>query len=109
MLAIALQALWPLVAQAKPQSSTLVPICTVDGVTHYLELRKGDTPLEKSSAAQHEHCGFCLFGGAALLPSVPHIFDGNSPVDAEPAQAVTPSLASRWFPPARPRAPPASS
>jgi len=109
MLAMALQAFWPLIAQAKPRSSTLVPICTVDGVTHYFELKKGDTPLEKSSAAQHEHCGFCLLGGAAVLPSALQSFDGNSSVDAEPAQAVFPSLASRRFSPARPRAPPASS
>lgn len=30
-LAMALNALWPLIAQAKPRSVTLVPVCTVQG------------------------------------------------------------------------------
>lgn len=41
-LAIALHALWPLIVQARPkQAPMLVPVCTVDGVTHYLELPAG--------------------------------------------------------------------
>lgn len=57
--AMALQALWPLIAQARP--STLVPVCTVAGVTHYVEIPGGTTPVD----AQHEHCAYC-FAGAAL-------------------------------------------
>src|SRR3954469_21572785 len=104
--AMALQALWPLIAQAKPHSSTLVPICTVDGVTHYFELKKGDTPLEKRTTAQHEHCGFCLLGGAAVLPSLPHVLHGDAFVAGEAAQPLLQPIASRSFPSARPRAPP---
>jgi len=59
ILAMALNALWPLIAQAKP--SLLVPVCTVGGTTHYVEIPGGTTPVD----SQHEHCTFC-FAGAAL-------------------------------------------
>jgi hypothetical protein len=108
--AMALQALWPLIAQAKPRSSTLVPICTVEGVTHYFELKKGDSPLEKSSTARHESCAFCLLGGAAALPSVPHVFHADSLVADEPVQPLLQPFASRSFSSAHPpRAPPVVS
>jgi len=61
--AMALNALWPLIAQAKP--SLLVPVCTVGGTTHYVEIPGGTTPVD----SQHEHCTFC-FAGAAL-PATP--------------------------------------
>jgi hypothetical protein len=61
VLALALQASWPLLAAAKPRTVTLVPLCTVDGVTHYLEVPTGDTP----AGAAHQHCSFCFLGGAA--------------------------------------------
>src|SRR4051812_10642036 len=107
--AMALQALWPLIAQAKPRSSTLVPICTVDGVTHYFELKKGDTPLEKRTTAQQEHCGFCLLGGAAALPAALHTFYGRCAIAGEVAHAAPPPAVFAPFSPARPRAPPAFS
>jgi Protein of unknown function (DUF2946) len=73
ILAMALQATWPLLANAKPRSVALVPLCTVDGVTHYLELATGKTPLE-DSLAHSEHCPLCFAGAgvslaAALRPS----------------------------------------
>src|SRR6266446_5803864 len=70
VLAIALQALWPLLAQAKPRNAVLVPVCTVQGVTHYIELPSSGTPAEERAASQHDHCSFCSFGGerAALSP-----------------------------------------
>ncbi|HZQ75568.1 MAG TPA: DUF2946 family protein [Burkholderiales bacterium] len=110
-LAMALQALWPLIAQARPRSVTLVPICTVEGVTHYYELKGGETPLEQRSAAQHEHCSFCFFGAErfAALPAA-------LPVAACEATRFLPAdarvEAPRRFPQlkgSRPRAPPASS
>ena len=109
MLAMALQALWPLIVQAKPRSSTLVPICTVDGVTHYFELKKGDTPLEQRSAAQHEHCAFCSLDGGAALPSVPRIFFDRSFSGDEVSQPASQAPASRSLTSARPRAPPEAS
>src|SRR6266436_4827389 len=70
ILAIALQALWPLLAQAKPKSVLLVPVCTVQGVTHYVELPSGNAPVEQRAASQHDHCSFCsLGGGPVVLPA----------------------------------------
>jgi hypothetical protein len=59
--AIALQVAWPLVVNAKPRSVALVPLCSVDGVTHYLELPTGKTPLEES-VSHGDHCPLCFFG-----------------------------------------------
>ena len=58
--AIGLQALWPLLAQARPRSAIQVPVCTVEGVTHYIELPGGNTPLDERSSSNHEHCAFCM-------------------------------------------------
>src|SRR5262245_35133731 len=69
--AIAMQALWPLVVQAKPAiPGERVPICTIEGITHYIELPAPDSAVERSSAAHHEHCKMCVFGAAklAVLP-----------------------------------------
>ena len=38
LLGLVLHALWPLIAQARPKNVLLVPVCTVEGVTHYMEL-----------------------------------------------------------------------
>jgi len=68
-LAIALHALWPLIANARPKSVALVPVCTVEGVTHYIEIPGGKSPLDESSSAHHEHCSFCFLGERPALPS----------------------------------------
>src|SRR5213075_2449872 len=82
ILAVALNALWPLVAQAKPSSVVLVPVCTVGGVTHYIEVPGGKSPAEQSSSAQHEHCKFCSSGGGERAVyrsgSILLVFDGSS-------------------------------
>jgi hypothetical protein len=67
--AIALNALWPLIANARPQAVALVPVCTVEGITHYIEVPGGKSPLDESSAKQHEHCSFCFVGERLALPS----------------------------------------
>lgn len=67
ILAIALHAAWPLIANARPKSVHLVPLCTVEGVTHYLEVPGGSTPLDDSANAHHDHCSFCFLGAGALL------------------------------------------
>jgi len=66
--AIALHALWPLIAQAKPKSVALVPVCTIGGETHYTEVPLGKSPAEERSASHFEHCSLCTLGGA-FLPS----------------------------------------
>ena len=69
ILAITLNAAWPLLANARPKSVHLVPICTVEGITHFLEVPGGSTPLDDSANAHHDHCSFCFLGTGALLPT----------------------------------------
>jgi hypothetical protein len=109
ILAMALHAFWPLLAQAKPNSALLVPICSVDGVTHYLELPAGKTPAEQSSA-HHEHCASCSFGGERLaLPSFfEFIASSDSSAEKSPDAELSSPKAEQPFS-ARPRAPPAVS
>lgn len=107
---MALQALWPLIAQAKPRSVTLLPVCTVGGVTHYFELENGDTPLDRRSASHHEHCAFCSFDNAraAALPSAPGFSLPQAASHALAERRVVSALPLLRHSPARPRAPPAS-
>ena len=67
LLGLVLHALWPLIAQARPKNVLLVPVCTVEGVTHYMELPGGRTPLDDSAARHQEHCSYCSFGDRAAL------------------------------------------
>ncbi|HEX2566254.1 MAG TPA: DUF2946 family protein [Burkholderiales bacterium] len=111
ILAMALQALWPLIAQAKPRSVTLVPVCTVAGVTHYYEVRAGDSPLEQRTASNHEHCAYCSLDGGRLvvLPSFAHFLQQQQSTGEAVAEPVFSSSASLLFSSARPRAPPGQS
>ena len=83
-LAIALHAFWPLIANAQPKSVALVPVCTVEGVTHYLEIPGGKSPLDESSSAHHEHCSFCFLGERLALPGHSHV----PPVESAAASAA---------------------
>jgi hypothetical protein len=105
LFAMALSTLWPLLAQAKPRSVTLVPLCTVGGETHYLELPAGKTPLEQKSSAQGEHCSYCAL---SALPSAPlvHASDKSSP--SGHARVECPLVQAEALPEGRPRAPPLS-
>ena len=69
VLAITLNAAWPLLANARPKSVHVVPLCTVEGITHYLEVPGGTTPLDKSADSHHDHCSFCFLGAGGLLAS----------------------------------------
>ena len=111
-LAMALHALWPLVAQARPHAAGhLVPVCTVEGVTHYIELPAGKTPLDEQSSTRHEHCAFCFFGTdraalpARFEPVAPPMADAVSPPDAGGVVTVRSLSVSPGFP----RAPPVVS
>ncbi len=98
--ALALQALWPLIAQAKPRSVTLVPICTVGGETHYVELETGG-----GDASHEEHCKACPVGAAALASGSQDFFlaaTASSAVSAGHASAVD----KRFVAYMRSRAPP---
>jgi len=112
VLAISLQALWPLIAQAQPRvAGELVPVCTVNGITHYIELPAGKTPLDERSATHGEHCQLCMFGSAkvdAVLPSsFALLFLELSPEKPEAKARLTPD--SRDLISERPRGPPAIS
>jgi hypothetical protein len=113
MLAVALQAAWPLIAQARPQErGHLVPLCSIDGVTHYVEIPAGKRPVERRSAAYHEHCQLCVLGAERLAAVPPAPLPS---LRVAPAVLVVPDHApSARFPvhfdsPAAARAPPAAS
>lgn len=113
ILAMAMQALWPLAAQARPGDPGLqVPICAVGGEIHYVALPGPDTPLEKRAAIHGEHCAFCAFGAEApALPvrstGVPLRVEprGERPFDRTPSRV---SSVEPWLD-SPPRAPPFSS
>ena len=104
--AIALQVALPLLAGALPRSVALVPLCTVDGVTHYLEVPTGKSPLHES-AGHAGHCPLCCASGAALAGARPVLaLPGAAPADRFVPEAAPPAEASpgaRWA-----RAPPFS-
>ena len=112
MFAMVLSALWPLISQAKPRvPGAQVPVCTIEGITHYIELPATDTPVEKRSAAHHDHCKMCLFGAEriAALPAAAAPFEPGAAREAvQPPFQAAKSLSS-FHPPAQPRAPPAAS
>ena len=110
--AVLLQALWPLLSHARPKDpSLLVPICTIDGVTHFLEIKTGKTPLEERSSSHGEHCKLCVFGGdkvaAIVAPDSIVLLSGI--FQTVPGELFDPGLPSIYRSPAHPRAPPAVS
>jgi len=108
--AVMLQALWPLLSHARPRDpSLLVPICTIDGITHYLELKSGKTPLDERSALHGEHCKLCVFGDAKAVAVAALDISVFLLVDNKTHKAVyrpVPSPEPANHPPAQPRAPP---
>ena len=105
--AIALQAFWPLIAQAKPRDVVLVPVCAVQGVTHYIELPKGGAPVERKAASQQDHCSFCVFGGERVaLPGGTPVLTVADAAFSAPRSSESPFLESQKRLRARSRAPP---
>jgi hypothetical protein len=100
-------------SHARPKDpSLLVPVCTIDGVTHYLELKSGKTPLDERSASHGEHCKLCVFGGdrdVALGPRdvVVFVASNSNELKAIPRPVSLSEPANHHS--ARPRAPPAIS
>jgi hypothetical protein len=109
-LAIALHAFWPLIAHAKPKAAgPLVPVCTVDGITHYLELPPVDSPAERQYKAHHDHCSFCFAGLQPSIASAP--FDAVLAVEdgtVSSGWAETSSFKNRHYSSSLSRAPPIS-
>jgi hypothetical protein len=107
--AVLLQALWPLLSHARPKdASLLVPVCTIDGVTHFLELKTGKTPLDERSSSHGEHCKLCVFGGdkvaVVVAPDAVVLISGA--LQARPLAKFVPLSVSAHRSRAHPRAPP---
>ena len=100
---MALNAFWPLLANARPQAPALPSeVCSATGQKH-----AGESPLSKG--ARPSHCTLCPFNaerGAALAPVAGAIFAPTPAAAQEPEFCETPLLASRFDPTAPPRAPP---
>jgi hypothetical protein len=104
--ALALQLAWPLLAGALPRSVTLVPVCTVDGVTHYLEVPTGKDPAGVPSL-HGGHCPLCCAGSMALVGPLPRLLLPE-PVSAQPSARAADFIVKSFPDPARARAPPIS-
>jgi hypothetical protein len=108
--AVVVQALWPLLAHARPKDpSLLVPVCTIDGITHFLEIKTGKTPLDERTALHGDHCKLCVFGAqkvVALTPQNAVAFLASDAIDpiaiSQPVSFSEPAS----HPSAQPRAPP---
>ena len=71
ILAMALNALWPLVAQARPaQKPDLHELCTAAGI-QYVAVA-GEVPAGQKSGTAMPHCAFCSLGAdrVAIAPLV---------------------------------------
>jgi hypothetical protein len=111
ILAVLLNALWPLLAHARPADSLAIPVCTVGGETHYIEIERGDSPLEQRSKAQHDHCKLCVFGAerAIALPSGAPVLSLRGASQAAVPPPPAPPASFAFISTARSRAPPAFS
>ncbi|HYL25166.1 MAG TPA: DUF2946 family protein [Burkholderiales bacterium] len=109
VLAIAIQGFGPLLQQGRASSVVLVPLCTVDGVTHYLELPAA--PAKQGAPGQHEHCSLCTVGAdrLAFLPALDAKLFVPSAASARPPMSSAKVLQSQALRFSRPRAPPASA
>lgn len=109
---MALNALWPLLANAKPAGApALMEVCTVDG----MKLVAGEPASSNDDAgAKHlqPHCPLCSFGTdkVSAPPSAPLRIDAAAVFGNVSFIAVQPAESRSDFrTPAHPRAPPAHS
>jgi hypothetical protein len=112
ILAMALNALWPLIANAKPAGvSSLFEVCTSQGIKSVA----GDSsqaPEESGSKHLQPHCPLCSFGTdkVSAPPSAPLYFEPAAITGCGPSAEVRSALPrSDLRSPAHPRAPPAHS
>src|SRR5712691_1764889 len=100
---IALNASWPLLANARPNAPALPSeICTATGQKH-----AGESPLSKG--ARPSHCTLCPFNaerGPALASAAGAIFAPTPAAAQGPEFCETPLLVAAFDPTAPPRAPP---
>jgi hypothetical protein len=100
---IALQALWPAIAQARPGGSISVPVCSADGTRQEIEL-----PIGKTQDGS-EHCKLCVLGDgkAFVAAGIPLCILKNFP--SENPETSKASFHPQALIPARSRAPPQAS
>ncbi|MGD9952232.1 MAG: DUF2946 family protein [Burkholderiales bacterium] len=110
MLAIALQALWPLLSQARPAQAGLpVALCGVGAESHAVEIPGPPLPVERRTATFHEHCKLCVSGAERLvaLPPAPTLpLRAARAALSVPEPERAPSFSSDPHSPAAARAPP---
>jgi hypothetical protein len=110
MLAMALNALWPLLAHARPgDSGLLIEICTSTGMKWIAADGSEQYPAQKDLLP---HCAFCSLGaGRAPLPSSPAIvpMPVSSVVAIIERRETALVVSQSFFSPALARAPPVLS
>ena len=109
ILAMTLNALWPMLAQAKPGSApTLHEVCTASGMQ--IVSVQGDLPADQQSSAKASpHCAFCSLGTDLLaIPPADQSCIARITLirDAVSATQHSPVPQSDSRSPALPRAPP---
>jgi len=112
LLGVVLQAFWPLIAQARPGSSSwlLTSICSVGGNVRSVEL-PGIPPADHNPAKQVKHCPLCSGSDRAqaiVAAAVPVLAVPAGVVDVQAPPAL-PSFRTTVVSPAHPRAPPVQS
>ena len=111
--AVALNAFWPLIAQAQPKDLSLsTTICTVDGGIRTLDLSDEKAPAEDGASKHQKHCKLCIVGGdrVQVLHSAPIApFQSAARTAETPASAPVAVFLAVPDSPAQPRAPPAFS
>ncbi len=103
---IALQALWPIIAQARPGNSIFVPVCSAEGTRHSIELPLGKNQTEKGA----EHCKLCVLGdGKAVLHSAVDSVFAPREINHQVVAPQRPFRQQLQLLSASPRAPPQTS
>ena len=107
---MALNAFWPLLANAKPNVPALSSeICSATGLQHAAENSSGEAP---GKSVRHSHCNLCPFNaerGPAISGAAP-VLVCSVPVSGQVRESFSePQLHAALDPSAPPRAPPFSS
>ncbi len=107
---MALNALWPLIANARPASAAaFTEVCTAGGMQR-IPVDGGGTRAPELTLSQH--CASCAFSGdrAAAPPTAPLLFV-SAPVQISVLSVAEPAFGPTFsgYPYSPPRAPPASA
>ncbi len=111
IVAMALNALWPMLANAKPVSAgDFTELCTANGMQR---MATGNGGTQAPELALTPHCSFCAYGAdraAAPPPAIVMLVVRTFDVPAfRPRAAAVLVPESFSYPPAPPRAPPVSA